>query len=162
MLIHHKENGKIDMIQSDPGEDALKNLMSEGGYIYIQGVKLPAEPLVNDKDEPILDNDGKQIVASRGIEYPVISGETHYVDVGTGEILERPVITLHDDATIKADGKDSMTVTGLPKPIVVKVDDVEYEITDGKIVFATMDVGTYQFVIDQWPYVPWTMKVTAL
>lgn len=162
MLIHYKENGFIDVIQSDPDEAALNTLLAMDGYKHVPAEMLPEEPLVNVKGDPILDNDGNQIIASPGLRQPEITHDFHYVDVKTGEVLERPVITLREDATIKADGKDAVTVTGLPKPIVVKVDDIEYEITDGKIVFATTDAGAYQFVIDQWPYVPWTMRVTAL
>lgn len=162
MLIHHDEKGFIDLIQSDPGPEALANLMAMGGYIDIQGVELPPEPLFNAKGEPILDNDGEQIVASRGTEFPELSPWVNYVDVKTGEVKERPVIPLHDDVTITANGADRFTLEGLPRPIVVKVDGVEYEITDGKIVFSTKEAGTYRFTIDQWPYVPWSMKVTAL
>lgn len=162
MLIHYRENGFIDVIHSDPDEEALNTLLAMGGYKHIPAEMLPEQPLVNVKGEPILDAEGKQIIASPGIVQPEITHDLHYFDIEADEVKLRPTIARVDDSTIKADGKDTVTVTGLPKPIVVKVDETEYEITDGKIVFATTDAGTYHFVIDQWPYVPWTMKVTAL
>lgn len=162
MLIHYRENGFIDVIQSDPDENALNTLLAMCGYKHIPAEVLPEEPLVNVKGEPILDAEGKQIIASPGIRQPEITHDQHYFDIQADEVKLKPTIPPVDDTTIKADGSDTVTVTGLPKPIVVKVDETEYEIKDGKIVFATTDAGVYNFIIDQWPYMPWTMKVTAL
>lgn len=164
MLIQYTERGEIVLIQSTPDEDSVReNIIADktyGDWLVLKETKLPPEPLFTPKGAPILDDAGEQIIDSPGVLTPDVTHHLHYVK--DGEVLLRPVIPSCDDVTIKADGKDKLNLSGLPKPIVVKVDETEYEITDGKIVFATTDPGTYRFVIDQWPYVPWTMKVTAL
>lgn len=100
--------------------------------------------------------------------------ETDYVAV-MGEqaiVARRPdlVVFVEDDkTTIRAGGKDSTTLTGLPDPCQIIVDDPDpavetqtYEVTGGGFIFAADDPGVYTIEVRRWPFLPWKVEITAL
>lgn len=156
MLIHHDERGFIDMISSDPDAEALANLMAMGGYIHLPSIPLPAVA-VRDKDGKVVIEDGKVKKEVPGYTTPVATHEHHMVV--DGNVVERP--TLPDgDVEIKADGKDTYTLDGLPRPCVIRIDGEPYEVKGGVLHFATKDAGTYVFEAG-FPFVDWRVKVVA-
>jgi len=135
--------GKITHIRSDPdSQEIIDRFLAEGGWLHILGEKLPRAPLFTPSGEPILDEKGKQIISSKGIVFPDVSHDRHYVRAG--KVVERPTLAA-ETVEIKADGKDTFTLRGLPRPCTISIDGEPHEIKGGVLHFATMDAGTYQF-----------------
>ena len=100
--------------------------------------------------------------------------ETDYVAVLDERkiIAERPdlIVRIEDDkTTIRAGGEDSATLTGLPDPCQIIVDDPDpavetqtYEVTGGGFIFAADDPGVYTIEVRRWPFLPWKVEITAL
>lgn len=156
MLIHHDERGFIDMISSDPDAEALANLMAMGGYIHLPSEPMPAVA-VRDKDGKVVIEDGKVKKEVPGYTTPIATHENHMVV--DGRVVDRPTLPA-GDVEIKADGKDTYTLDGLPRPCVIRIDGEPYEVKGGVLHFATKDAGTYLFEAG-FPFVDWRVKVVA-
>lgn len=97
--------------------------------------------------------------------------EGHYVAVldGVPVVAERsPLIVEVDKTTLVADGIDSITLTGLPDPCDIIIDDpdplVETSIetvTGGGFVFVADDAGIYIVEVRRWPFLPFKIEFTA-
>lgn len=72
---------------------------------------------------------------------------THYFNIETNTVvLKRPIQYQIDKPSIKADGLDTLTVSGLPVGTSVSCEGVTYQV-DGDILFST-DLGkTYAFIL---------------
>ena len=135
--------GKITHIRSDPdSQEIIDNFVADGDWLHIRGKKLPRELLFTPSGEPILDEKGKQIISSKGIVFPGVTHDRHYVRAG--KVVERPMLE-SDTVEIKADGKDTFTLRGLPRPCTITIDGEPYEVKGGVLHFSTRDAGTYQF-----------------
>lgn len=156
MLIHHDERGFIDIIQSDPDEEALSNLLSMGGYIHLPSLPLPAVA-IRDKDGKVVIEDGKVKKEIPGYTTPEVTHDRHMVK--DGRVVERPTLPV-GDGSIVADGKDTYTLSGLPRPCVIRVDGEPYEVMGGVLHFSTKDAGIYLFEAG-FPFVDWRVKVVA-
>ncbi len=161
MLIQYTETGKIVLIQSTPiDEQVVKNIMSDessGKWIRNDGVALPEIAFFTPSGEPILDNNGEQIVASPGIEMPVVTSFEQMIDVAMGDIIDRPMLPGSGEVvSIKADGKDAFKLDCK----AIQIDGEVYEIPSGKMTFVTKDAGTYRFQ-SVFPYQEWFCEVTA-
>ena len=144
MLVKFEANGKIEQIRSDPeSQEIIDWFLAKGNWLHIPGKKLPREPLFTPSGEPIVNEKGKQIIASKGTVYPDVTHDLYYVK--GGKIVERPRLDLVERVEIEADGKDSFTLNGLPRPCVITIDGEPYEITGGVLHFSTKDAGTYRF-----------------
>lgn len=99
--------------------------------------------------------------------------ETHYV-VTMGDrtvAAARPelvVSTVDDRTTLVADGVDSITLTGLPDPCEVIIDDPDpdvettvTEVTGGGFVFVADDPGVYTVEVRRWPFMPFRIEFSA-
>lgn len=97
----------------------------------------------------------------------------HYV-VTLGEekvIAERPdlVVFVEDDkTTIQAGGEDETTLTGLPDPCEIFLDDPDptvetqrIEVTGGGFIFSADDPGVYTIEVRRWPFMPFAIEITA-
>ena len=88
----------------------------------------------------------------------IISDEstvTNKVDIPTGQIVERDDnAAVIDTANINADGVDEATITGIPNPSTVMINDEEQpgDIINGELVFTTDIVGEYFFYIRSFPF----------
>lgn len=99
--------------------------------------------------------------------------ETHYVATLGDRVLsaERPeliVATVDDKTTLVADGVDSITLTGLPDPCDIIIDDPDptvettvTEVTGGGFVFVADDPGVYTVEVRRWPFLPFKIEFTA-
>lgn len=102
------------------------------------------------------------------------NAETDYVAVMGEQVIvaQRPdlvVFVADDKTTIQAGGEDSTTLTGLPDPCQIIVDDPDpavetqtYEVTGGGFIFAADDPGVYTIEVRRWPFLPWKVEITAL
>ena len=90
------------------------------------------------------------------------NGETHYVDLNTLSIEERPVFGLDDEYEITDDDIDSVVLT-VPNPTTVKFNDQEYIVTDGTFEFTSSMKGAYELSFtSDFPYIPQTIKVNVI
>ncbi|UGX87133.1 hypothetical protein [Phyllobacterium meliloti] len=163
MLIRFEPNGKITHIRSDPDtQELIDAVLAESDWLHEAGVQLPPMPFFTPKGEPILGEDGEQIVDSPGIQMPVVQLHTHYVINVDGEwkVAERPIVST-DNTEIKADGVDAFIVDRLPKPCAFLLDGEPIEVTDGTLEFSTEDAGTYVFET-VFPFVDARWTVTAI
>jgi hypothetical protein len=70
--------------------------------------------------------------------------------------------------TLVADGVDSITLTGLPDPCQIIIDDPDplvetttTTVTGGGFVFVADDPGIYTVEVRRWPFVPFKIEFTA-
>lgn len=104
------------------------------------------EDTFDDQADP-MENEG--VVVSPSDE---VSETTHYVDLSgpEPEVVERPVLTF-DKYEIVANGIDTATMTGLPSPVTVIVDEEEddgYVVTGGVLEVDALVPATYTILID--------------
>lgn len=98
----------------------------------------------------------------------------HYV-VMLGDravVAERPelvVSVLDDRTTLQAGGVDAVTLTGLPDPCEIIVDDPDpdvetavHTVSGGGFVFVAQDPGVYTVEVRRWPFLPFKIEFTAL
>lgn len=99
--------------------------------------------------------------------------ELTYVVMMAGEagLADRPALQVTLDKTeIAADGEDVATLTGLPNPCSIIIDDTDpltettvAEVTGGGFEFVTQDPGVYTFEVrGRFPFLPLKFTVTAL
>lgn len=164
MLIHHKDNGYIDMGQSDPGPEALANLLaSDPNYVHIEGVELPPVMIMKADGTPFLDENGQPKVESPGLWYPEVNPLLHRIVIhadGKKELDFRHEIMPPSKTEILADGKDTAVFRRLPDPVTIYVDGKPYEVTGGKLDFVVDSPGTY-VVEFKFPCVDATWKIVA-
>lgn len=75
---------------------------------------------------------------------------TIYVNVETGECLERPTIPTPHDMVQPAGG--SIVFTNLPEGSVIKIGEASYTVEDGTFEFTSDFSGTFNYEIECWPY----------
>lgn len=95
----------------------------------------------------------------------------HYVSTLGGEpvVMDRPDMPVQTDkSTITADGIDELTLTGLPDPCEIVIDDpdpaVETSVitaTGGGFVFVAENPGTYTVQVNQHPFLPFSIEIVA-
>ena len=77
-------------------------------------------------------------------------------------IQDRPIInTEPNKLTMIADGVDSVTISDLPIPCTVTINDTEYEVDDGEFEFTTDVADTYTITVASFPYITKSWEVTA-
>lgn len=99
---------------------------------------------------------------------------TQYVAILDGQqiVAERPdlvVFVENDKTTIQADGVDETTLTGLPDPCEIIIDDPDptvetqrIEVAGGGFIFAAENPGVYTIEVIRFPFLPWKVEITAL
>ena len=99
--------------------------------------------------------------------------ETHYVAVidGVPTVVDKPellVFVENDKTTIQADGVDETTLTGLPDPCEIIIDDPDplvetqvIQVTGGGFIFTAEDPGVYSIEVVRFPFLPWIVEITA-
>lgn len=96
-------------------------------------------------------------------DYPNDILSNYWYNIEQGEYLRREDAPFElSGADFKADGVDSITLSGLPNPCVVMVDDEEYTITDGQLVLDSEVPAQYHLRINHWPYKDWYRVVEAI
>lgn len=108
---------------------------------------------------------------THGIVTPDADPARHYVGTLGGEavILDRPAMPAQTDkATVAADGVDELTLTGLPDPCEIVIDEPDpnvetttVTVTGGGFVFTADDPGVYTVQVTRFPFLPFTVQVTA-
>ncbi|MBB3265037.1 hypothetical protein FHW79_002657 [Azospirillum sp. OGB3] len=84
-----------------------------------------------------------------------VNGATHYIDVATGQLLERPPLDLQVSKTeLVADGEDVVTVTGVPGGCSVVTPAGHFIVDDGVVEFATIHKGSHRLFFDTFPERP--------
>lgn len=63
------------------------------------------------------------------------------------QLVPRPILAF-DKTTILADDQDKATLTGLPDPCTVLVDDTPYEVTGGTLEITSDMPATYEIEIE--------------
>ena len=78
-------------------------------------------------------------------------------------ITDRPANpTVLDKAKIAVDGEEA-TISGLPEPCIVSIDDVAYEVPDGVLVFDLDQLGAYKIeVSDCFPYLDKELTIEGI
>lgn len=99
---------------------------------------------------------------------------THYVAVLGDRVIiaDRPdliVIVQDEKTTLQADGIDSITLTGLPNPCDIIIDDPDPDVetqtitvTGGGFIFTADDPGVYTVEVRRWPFMPFKIEFTAI
>lgn len=96
------------------------------------------------------------IVSNQEITFPCI------YFVNNEEIAIRPSNPATISALIlSADSIDSITISSLPIPCNVTIDDATYEVTDGSFEFSTPLIGEYVIKLESFPYESKEFLVTA-
>ena len=88
----------------------------------------------------------------------------YYWHLTNEEITARPVNSASaDKATMDADGIDSITVSNIPNPSVVRVGPfaAEYDVTDGVFEFTIDAPGDYVFRMFSFPYKDKEIEISA-
>lgn len=85
------------------------------------------------------------------IDEPLDNPTAHYVH--DGEVKPRPPMpaTL-DKTTITADDTDEATLTGLPDPCTVTIDETTHKVTGGSLTITSPMPATYNITCRAWPY----------
>lgn len=138
--------------------------------------------MLNDLDPATLvvyDPDGRIIQISNGlfremqttsvmmphsslIEYPYVevTHDHHYVSAGS--VHPRPSLPEFDKTAILADDIDTATIVGLPDPCTISLDGVEYLVNGGVFEISSPTPGSFEVIINQWPYYKkeWTINAS--
>ena len=100
--------------------------------------------------------------------------DLQYVAVidGIPNVVDKPeliVFVENDKTTIQADGMDETTLTGLPDPCEIIIDDPDptvetqrIEVTGGGFIFAAENPGLYTIEVIRFPFLSWKVEITAL
>lgn len=157
MLVEYNETGQITHIVSDPVSDGLIEVMQTNNRTFLS---LPPQPTTMVSEVIKLDDGTEQM-----LEYP--SGyENAQVDiisdyVKDGLITKRPIMNVPSSVSLKPDGIDTVTVTGLPAGVTVVVDGQTYLIEDGVLEITCDTPSNYAINLSVWPYMPAQIQVTA-
>lgn len=163
MIVHYDEHGFINHTQSEPADaQALAVILAASQrYKHLPPQPYPEVPLLDNEGNITIDEaTGEARMMVPGYYEPKVSILTHYVDMATDEIVERPVIEPLSKTVIQANGKDFIPISGLPDPTTVYVDGVAVEVTGGRLDFASDSPGTYRLSIG-WPCKDWTAEIIA-
>lgn len=88
--------------------------------------------------------------------------DTHYVNVITGEVLDRPTMVVSVSSTsIPANGVSEAVISGLPNTTTASVTGNEVTVTDGTLEFSVDLQGVYTIDLKSWPYKDTAVEVTA-
>lgn len=118
------------------------------------------------------------ILTTWGDGYGVAEGDANPTDEfyvqfldETAIIVRKPDLIVHvedDKTTIESGGEDYTTLTGLPDPCTIIIDDPdpgvatqEIEVTGGGFIFEADDPGVYTIEIRRFPFLPFRMEITA-
>jgi hypothetical protein len=92
-----------------------------------------------------------------------VDADEYYINLSNTTITPRPIMAATaNKLTITADGVDTCTISTLPSPCSVTVDDTTYEVTDGSFEFSTLLTGEYVVKLESFPYKPKEFLVTAV
>ncbi|MCQ8781734.1 hypothetical protein [Mangrovibrevibacter kandeliae] len=77
-------------------------------------------------------------------------------------VRQREAIEFELSSTaVIADGESTISITGLPAPCTVFVDDTSYDVEDGHFDFAAEDPGEYLITVRAWPFLDTSFSITA-
>jgi len=91
-------------------------------------------------------------------------GATQYIVNGVP--TARPVqSSAADKQSIKADGSDTATITGIPVPCAVHIDGPvvmqDIAVPDGSLTFTALVPGAYRIRVEAFPFLPWEVIINA-
>lgn len=92
------------------------------------------------------------------------NGVVEYVQIQAGGAVAapRPLQKTRQDKThIKADGKDKVTFSGLPKPCKIWVNFEACECNDGVLELTSLLAGVHQIHVEAFPFQTWHGEVIA-
>lgn len=102
-------------------------------------------------------------------DFPNIAGayDSNYffIDITNSRPIakSRPMqSTRQDKKTITPNGEDVVTLSGLPVPCCVMVDENEYKVDDGLFEWGTRRAGEYALRVVAFPFLDWEGAVTAV
>jgi hypothetical protein len=88
--------------------------------------------------------------------------QLHYYDIATAQRMDRPPMQAALSAsTVPADGVSEVSLTGLPIPCVVRVEQTTYHVPDGRLDISFDLPGRYVLRVEAFPYLPAELEVTA-
>lgn len=94
-----------------------------------------------------------------------VDNRTHYYDL-VNTVRPRPIIEAEPNQTVLlANSPDSIVISGLPVPCVIKDGDKEYPMTDPEdttFEFTADTVGVYRITCEAWPHIPKSWEVEAV
>ena len=89
--------------------------------------------------------------------------DTHYINLDTHQPILRNECPYSINKTIfTADGVDAITITALPVPCLVSIDDATYTVTDSIFEFSTGLKGKYKIILEHFPFLTTEIEVTAV
>lgn len=77
-------------------------------------------------------------------------------------VAKEPLPATVDKTTLAANGIEAVTISNLPAPARVQVDQAVYEVTDGIFEFTIALPGTYKVRAESFPYLPKEWEITAI
>jgi hypothetical protein len=93
-------------------------------------------------------------------DYDIVEGlgadDTHYIDISVTPVTIETKTDLSadfDKLTVTANGTDTATLSTLPNPCTVYVDEVATIVTDGSFEFTADAVGTYSIRVSEVSYI---------
>ena len=92
----------------------------------------------------------------------VADGATQYIDVVSGEVIERPVAAYSIDKTTALAGEeDEVTIFGLPAGSTIWIEHMMYVVDDGELSISFPLPGLYQIYCDCFPQLSQIFEVTV-
>jgi hypothetical protein len=81
----------------------------------------------------------------------------------SGRFIRRPNMScVFSKKTISADGTDTITITNIPAPAIIIIDEQAEETSMGELTFTVDLPGTYIIKIECFPYITKEYTVTAV
>jgi len=157
MIVEYDMDGRIFHVMFDPvPQEVIEELVSRDALF------LSFSPHFGpDVEIPWIDEEGNQTtMLAQGPQVPFnVLPMTHYVDLETMEVRERPALDVPTEVSVVVgQGIDIM----LPHdPFHIRVDGEELDVTGGKLELDPEMPATYQIDFNHFPYVDQSLKVTA-
>lgn len=148
MIIEYDEVGRITHIINDPVPPHMADFLEDSGHRFLDlpPVPWPAEPQFDGDNNPLLDDYGRQVMASNGMDSVECDILSDYV-VG-GEIVRRPDCP----AAVTVNGR-AISIAGLPEgaSVTVTIDDVTIPVNAATIEMDEPGPVTVT-ITPPWPY----------
>lgn len=89
----------------------------------------------------------------------------HYIDINETPVVavERAALVADfDTLSVVGDGVDAATLSDLPEPCTINVDDTPHVVTDGTFIFTADTQGNYTITVNEVAYLSkeWVINVT--
>ena len=161
MIVEYDNNGSIIHIINDPVPEGLADIMRQNGAVLLDlpPVKRPDNQLI-ENGVPIFEEDGvTPVMVSNGYDMADVDFMRDYVDTVAKEIKNRPLISAPSKITLNVG--DNYTLSGLPDPIDVRIDEEITKVEGGVLELEGEMPGTYLIRLEGFPYIEKMIELTV-